>query len=783
MIQELLYTSCEGKGLRKGSGGGYCTVQSTQGMASNLADALEKLSGYKHPFDLHDERSEKSPTNYRHLTLRVGGVSYHILSRIADVRHEHTGRSNKLAHHLVLPSRSLPVGGPSWILSDPKICHRSWDGNVRLVPEIEAANLPSDDIPFKKCEMWGRLAGDPGWSGHVADRLINRDNDPVYVIFPLGTDTLGLVNEVFSLIPPKKRWSVTFSTYFTNLVAGTSCDLRFVLDGTPEAAKIRRDFRRMIVDLAGELGVPKENQLVEAARTGRLVATVTDSEPLAKQPGPQEDLVGSPQTTSAPSRVAEADRDDYRLAPPAARSEVQRSGQDVTFQSSHDLYKVKRQKAERRRKRIVYFVSTLAGVVLACLIAKFVAGLDSPQKLADGQSHNGPDAKADSTDATSSTGTKEASRKARARAESKDRQTASRSDEARVRQANKEPRSEKDPRDLDQIANRETSGSPNSVNGHADSGDGQVDAPPTTNRQDLEPLIFGSNSVVLNPPLGSPSRRQHPTTVITLLGSPQAEAKLDVVGLDLLTAPNKNATYQLRETSRNNWKIFRITKGKFKPSPPGRKENTDVIAEFERSDLRLTIAWPKKPDSRLARMLKWCALRLDSGEKITQCQLMKPITAMPKLTYAKTTDEGEWIYQAEFKDISLPSKRSLNVKPQDNTIREGFCYSIVDGATQLWDYTPASGKGEPRKEEILSFSWSIESEKPIVLQATVRYLTELNPAKQQKVEEFLRTTPPKFRLQLLIEHDTADQISAQHIIVADIENVVIPLFDDETPAS
>ncbi len=94
MIHELLYTSHEGQCLRKG-GGGFCTVLSAEGMAPNVASALELRSGYQHPFDIHDARAADNPVNYRHAILRNGDATYHVLSRIADLRHEHTGRSNK----------------------------------------------------------------------------------------------------------------------------------------------------------------------------------------------------------------------------------------------------------------------------------------------------------------------------------------------------------------------------------------------------------------------------------------------------------------------------------------------------------------------------------------------------------------------------------------------------------------------------------------------------------------------------------------------------------------
>lgn len=269
MIQELLYTSHDGKGLRQGGGGGFCTVLSTTGMAANLASALEQLSGYKHPFDIHDVRSANNPVNYRYVVIRVGGITYYVLSRIADLRREHTGRSNKLAHHVALTKDVLPPGGPSFVMSQSKICRSTWDGRVTLVPEIPISVLPKQDMSIGPCRSWEKISGDAGWAGVAAEHLLSNRQVPFSVIAPINTDSLALVNEVLSLVPPQERWGITFSTYFTSLPAGTSCALRFLLDGTQEAEQLRRDYRQKFIDFTINLDTPPDSEWVALARTGK----------------------------------------------------------------------------------------------------------------------------------------------------------------------------------------------------------------------------------------------------------------------------------------------------------------------------------------------------------------------------------------------------------------------------------------------------------------------------------------------------------------------------------
>jgi hypothetical protein len=269
LIQELLYTSHEGRGLRQGGGGGFCTVLSTEGMASNLAAALEKLSGYKHPFDIHDSRSQQNPVNFRHAIIRVGGKSYHVLSRIADLRGEHTGRSNKLAHHVVLSQSDVVQGGPTRLLRHAGFCRERWDGKVELVHAVPNSSIPNDDMSPTICQHWQSVGGDAGLAGHVADQLLLRPNPAISIIFPLGADTLSLADEVFSVLPRSKRWVVTFSTYYASAPPISSCHLRFVLDGTSDAEQLRRDHRQTVIDLINPPTISVISDRVAAARSGK----------------------------------------------------------------------------------------------------------------------------------------------------------------------------------------------------------------------------------------------------------------------------------------------------------------------------------------------------------------------------------------------------------------------------------------------------------------------------------------------------------------------------------
>ena len=94
MSQELIYTSSP-KGLKLGARG-FCTVASTPGMAKNLADRLESLSGYRHLFPPGSAEAHLNPVNFSYLRFALGGQTYYLLSRVADAGLDYTQRTNKL---------------------------------------------------------------------------------------------------------------------------------------------------------------------------------------------------------------------------------------------------------------------------------------------------------------------------------------------------------------------------------------------------------------------------------------------------------------------------------------------------------------------------------------------------------------------------------------------------------------------------------------------------------------------------------------------------------------
>jgi len=273
MLQEIYYTSAP-RGLKAGSRG-FCTVVSTPGMAKNLADRLEALSGYRHVFAPHDPQAACNPILWSHLRLSVGGRPYHVLSRIGDAGLDYTQRTNKFAHHVVLDAVDLPPAGPAWLLAAPGFMQSTWDGEPRTLAAVRRP--PSGSNAPAVCNAWQQLTDDAGWGGTLAETALPDGRRQAVVVFAPGVDILPLVAESLALLPPALRWDVTFSTYFTKLPPGVECKWRFVVQGSPEAAAARATPQTLLINLCAPLPAAKGGALVETARTGVVSAIALGS--------------------------------------------------------------------------------------------------------------------------------------------------------------------------------------------------------------------------------------------------------------------------------------------------------------------------------------------------------------------------------------------------------------------------------------------------------------------------------------------------------------------------
>ena len=308
MIQELHYTSAP-RGLKPGSRG-FCTVATTPQMPGTLIERLESLSGYRQIFPPSDPSAARNPVNHSHLRLVVAGAPRSVVSRIGFAGLDYTDRANKYAHHVVLDTDELPTGGPAWLLDKPGFMQAAWEGEPRI---LEAGRMPprGDRAPGV-ARAWEDRVGDAGWAGVLAEAFLADPKRPAYLIFDPGMDLLPLIVEAIALIPPARRWDVTFSTYFTGLSQGISCAWRCVLRDSPEAQQALRLTDGLAIDLGVPPGRAEGGDLVRQARTGEPPSVLAESEVrrIARPRGGDEAAVkaGLPPTPILPTLTGPASK-------------------------------------------------------------------------------------------------------------------------------------------------------------------------------------------------------------------------------------------------------------------------------------------------------------------------------------------------------------------------------------------------------------------------------------------------------------------------------------------
>ena len=265
MARELVYTSSP-QGILPGSHG-FCTVAMSQGLPASMRIALESLTGYKAP--PWATTLPQCPVEYLHGTVSAGGERFHVVGAVRAATPDHSGRSNKLAHFLILERGELDSNGPVALLRTEGEIRDSWNEAPTLLPPHRDL-VPSIHRAPGICHTWQKLAGDPGWAGALVSDFILDASKPTHILVPPETDTLQLADEAVALLPPEWRWRITFSTYWQRSLPNHTCAWRFVFDGTQEAAALRQQGARML-DLVKGGPCPREGRYVEAARSGLLV--------------------------------------------------------------------------------------------------------------------------------------------------------------------------------------------------------------------------------------------------------------------------------------------------------------------------------------------------------------------------------------------------------------------------------------------------------------------------------------------------------------------------------
>ena len=268
MAYELVYTSVP-RGLEPGRTG-FCTVAMTRGMAPQLVKMLENLVVYKPVFMHYDANRAFNPPSIFHYPISDGKRQYELLARVSACGLDYTKRSNKIGHFLLVSEaeRTMMSAGPASLLGESNLFISEWKGEPQFFQSERT--LPFSNPMSAKAHGWAQMTGDAGWAAWLAEQYLENPGKPCFVLFdPLRhTHLEQLVRESLMLLPPEKRWRVTWNTYLTALPPGISCNWRFCVNDPESLRNIGCVAGATILDLRQQLGSAGNGHLAQCARTG-----------------------------------------------------------------------------------------------------------------------------------------------------------------------------------------------------------------------------------------------------------------------------------------------------------------------------------------------------------------------------------------------------------------------------------------------------------------------------------------------------------------------------------
>jgi hypothetical protein len=281
MAREIVITSVP-RGVKLGRTGFQVAMQ-TAGLRDDLAAQLEKMAGYRHL-----PTGVPNPVCYFHRVTKTFAGPVSVLGRIVDAGVDFSNRSNKLAHMVVLEAADVgqvASSTPAAVLAavEGRLA-TTWPGPAeeRREPFSIAGVQASQPA---RCGLWQQVMGDAGWAGVLAERavrgqatlIIGRDSSPESC-----RRMLALFQEALAIVPPAKRWGVTFDTA---TLAPEGVLWRGTYAGSPESQTAQPGV--LVIDLARPQPIP---QNLEA---GELVTIAREGPPRPVMPKPGAAGIGS----------------------------------------------------------------------------------------------------------------------------------------------------------------------------------------------------------------------------------------------------------------------------------------------------------------------------------------------------------------------------------------------------------------------------------------------------------------------------------------------------------
>ena len=310
MALQLVYTSAPK--LVEAGRSGFGTVARSKSLPPLATNAIERLSKYANL-----RGSDRSRTVMAHRKITVGSSRLNVLSRIQDAGSDHTGRTNHIAHHLVLSPLEVREAiskklTPADVL-DQFDWLSSWDQPPKLFTKSEDISLSSLNPSYatSRRSTWGEVTGQP-----LHARLLLSSAAPKsgVLIIPKKLPLIPLLGE--ALAESANPWDTTFTTYLEP--TDELSELDWIIVDEPTSKTMDRLSARQVFDLSHPEGLPipeeKKSNKTPQRKTPPPTGTSVESQP-SKERGTSRSIeTGSPINQSPKS--AGVVRDKVRKSVP-----------------------------------------------------------------------------------------------------------------------------------------------------------------------------------------------------------------------------------------------------------------------------------------------------------------------------------------------------------------------------------------------------------------------------------------------------------------------------------
>lgn len=208
-MYQLIYTSAPR--LLEAGKTGFGTVARSRELPQPLVAYLERISSY--------DRAENIGSFLYYSVYTMGGLGYHIFSRIADCGVDYTKRTNHIAHHWVMPDDEM--GQPHHRGNTPAgvllALQQSWQPSWQKLPQWFTGDI---QVELRYPEMgrtWEKLTGQQDNQRWLNESDIQQG---INLLLPAAcneTDTLKLLHESF-LSRADHGWGMGFTTAATSTI-------------------------------------------------------------------------------------------------------------------------------------------------------------------------------------------------------------------------------------------------------------------------------------------------------------------------------------------------------------------------------------------------------------------------------------------------------------------------------------------------------------------------------------------------------------------------------------